>query len=125
MKGIDDKGLRAKPPKGRSLRDILLHVLGADKSYVYALVGPLKPMGEPSNAAERGDLDLRIALVDASLVEVVERKRLAEREDVPEDAGAEQHRRGPGAEAPEQVHDDVAGQHVTEAGCSLAHREKA
>ena len=62
VKGFDDKRLRAKPAKGRSLRDILLHVLGADKSYVYALVGPLKPMGEPSNAAERGDLDLRVAL---------------------------------------------------------------
>jgi predicted RNase H-like HicB family nuclease/uncharacterized damage-inducible protein DinB len=61
-KQIDDKSLRAKPPKGRSLRDILLHVLGADKSYVYALVGPLKAMGEPTNAADRGDLDLRIAL---------------------------------------------------------------
>ena len=65
VKGIDDKDLRAKPPKGRSLRDILLHVLGADKAYVYALVGPLKPMGEPSNAAGRGDLDLRIALTEA------------------------------------------------------------
>ena len=62
VKGIDEKGLRAKPPKGRSLRDILLHVLGADKSYVYALVGPLKTMGEPTNAADRGDIDLRIAL---------------------------------------------------------------
>jgi predicted RNase H-like HicB family nuclease/uncharacterized damage-inducible protein DinB len=65
VKGIEDKGLRAKPAKGRSLRDILLHVLGADKSYVYALVGPLKPMGEPTNAAERGDLDLHIALKEA------------------------------------------------------------
>ncbi|TME31769.1 MAG: DinB family protein [Chloroflexi bacterium] len=65
VKGIDDKGLRAKPPKGRSLRDILLHVLGADKSYVYGLVGPLKAMGEPTNAADRGDLDLRIALKEA------------------------------------------------------------
>jgi len=65
VKGIDEKGLRAKPAAGRSLRDILLHVLGADKSYVYGLVGPLKPMGEPTNAAERGDLDLRIALKDA------------------------------------------------------------
>lgn len=65
VKGIDDKGLRAKPSKGRSLRDILLHVLGADKSYVYALVGPLKAMGEPTNAADRGDLDLRIALQEA------------------------------------------------------------
>jgi uncharacterized damage-inducible protein DinB len=57
--------LRVKPTKGRSLRDILLHVLDADKSYVYALVGPLKPMGEPTNAADRGDLDLRIALKEA------------------------------------------------------------
>ena len=65
VKQLDDKGLRAKPPQGRSLRDILLHVLGADKSYVYALVGPLKTMGEPSSAADRGDLDLRIALKQA------------------------------------------------------------
>ena len=65
VKGTDEKGLRAKPPKGRSLRDILLHVLGADKSYVYALVGPLKTMGEPTNAADRGDLDFRIALQEA------------------------------------------------------------
>jgi predicted RNase H-like HicB family nuclease len=65
VKQFDEKGLRAKPPKGRSLRDILLHVLGADKSYVYALVGPLKTMGEPTNAADRGDLDLRIALQEA------------------------------------------------------------
>ena len=65
VKGIDDKRLRAKPPKGRSLRDILLHVLDADKSYVYGLVGPLKEMGEPTNAADRGDLDLRVALQDA------------------------------------------------------------
>jgi len=64
-KQIDEKGVRAKPPKGRSLRDILLHVLDADKSYVYGLVGPLKPMGEPTNAADRGDLDLRIALKEA------------------------------------------------------------
>lgn len=65
VKDIDDKRLRVKPAKGRSLRDILLHVLGADKSYVYALVGPLKTMGDQTNAAERGDLDLRIALSEA------------------------------------------------------------
>jgi predicted RNase H-like HicB family nuclease/uncharacterized damage-inducible protein DinB len=65
VKGIDEKTLRAKPTKGRSLRDILLHVLGADKAYVYGLVGPLKAMGEPTNAADRGDLDLRIALQEA------------------------------------------------------------
>jgi uncharacterized damage-inducible protein DinB len=73
---LDDKALRAKPAKGRSLRDILLHVLGADKAYVYALVGPLKPMGEPSNAAERGDLDLRIALTEARAAAIERLKTL-------------------------------------------------
>ncbi len=46
VNGMDEKTLRAKPARGRSLRDILLHVLGADKGYVYALVGPLKAMGD-------------------------------------------------------------------------------
>jgi predicted RNase H-like HicB family nuclease/uncharacterized damage-inducible protein DinB len=76
VKGIDDKRLRAKPSKGRSLRDILLHVLDADKSYVYALVGPLKPMGEPTNAADRGDLDLRIALQEARTAAIARLKKL-------------------------------------------------
>ena len=76
VKGIDDKSLRAKPPKGRALRDILLHVLGADKSYVYALVGPLKAMGEPTNAADRGDLDLRVALQEARAVAIDRLKML-------------------------------------------------
>jgi uncharacterized damage-inducible protein DinB len=65
VKETDDRRLRAKPAKGRSLRDILLHVLEADKSYVYGLDGPLKTMGEPTNAASRGDLDLRVALAEA------------------------------------------------------------
>jgi len=65
VKGIDDRRLRAKPAKGRSLHEILLHVLGADKGYVYALVGPLKTMGDPTNAADRGELDLRVALAAA------------------------------------------------------------
>jgi predicted RNase H-like HicB family nuclease/uncharacterized damage-inducible protein DinB len=75
-KQIDEKGLRAKPPKGRSLRDILVHVLDADKSYVYALVGPLKPMGEPTNAADRGDLDLRVALKEARAAAIERLKTL-------------------------------------------------
>ena len=84
VKGIDEKRLRAKPPQGRSLRDILLHVLDADKSYVYALVGPLKPMGEPTNAADHGDLDLRIALNEARAAAIDRLKALtpAERRNV-------------------------------------------
>jgi predicted RNase H-like HicB family nuclease/uncharacterized damage-inducible protein DinB len=79
-KQIDEKGLLAKPPKGRSLRDILIHVLDADKSYVYALVGPLKPMGEPTNAADRGDLDLRIALKEARAAAIDRLKTLTSEE---------------------------------------------
>jgi uncharacterized damage-inducible protein DinB/predicted RNase H-like HicB family nuclease len=76
VKGTSDERLRAKPSKGRSLRDILLHVLVADKSYVYALVGPLKTMGDPTNAAERGDLDLRIALTEARAAAIDRLKKL-------------------------------------------------
>src|SRR3989454_2537381 len=39
VNGIDEKRLRAKPPQGRSLRDILLHVPDTDKTYVSAIVG--------------------------------------------------------------------------------------
>jgi predicted RNase H-like HicB family nuclease/uncharacterized damage-inducible protein DinB len=76
VKGMNEERLRAKPAKGRSLRDILLHVLGADKSYVYALVGPLKTMGDPTNAAERGDLDLRVALAEARAAATLRLKKL-------------------------------------------------
>ncbi|HYV21388.1 MAG TPA: DinB family protein [Candidatus Bathyarchaeia archaeon] len=76
VKGIDDKRLRTKPAAGRSVRDILLHVLGADKSYVYGLVGVLKAMGDPTNAAERGDLDLRIALTEARSAAIARLKAL-------------------------------------------------
>ena len=65
VKGMDEKRLRAKPATGRSLREILLHVLDADKAYVYAIVGPFKPMGDPTNAALKGELDLRVALAES------------------------------------------------------------
>ena len=65
VKPLDEKHLRAKPSTGRSVRDVLLHVLEADKAYVYALVGVHKPMGDPTNAAAKGALDLRVALAEA------------------------------------------------------------
>src|SRR5437870_3019696 len=54
------------------------------KSYVYGLVGPLKAMGEPTNAAERGDLDLRVALEEARAAAIDRLKALtpAERRNV-------------------------------------------
>jgi predicted RNase H-like HicB family nuclease/uncharacterized damage-inducible protein DinB len=80
VKGMDDKRLRAKPASGRSLREILLHVLEADKGYVYALVGPLKPMGEPTNAAVKGDLDLRLALAESRSAAIARLAKLTPRE---------------------------------------------
>src|SRR5436309_492623 len=76
VQGFDEKRLRAKPAVGRSLRNILLHVLEADKSYVYGLVGVLKTMGEPTNAASRGDLDLRVALSEARAAAIERLKKL-------------------------------------------------
>ena len=73
---IDAKRLRAKPAKGRALREILLHVLEADKSYVYALVGPLKSMGEPTNAASKDALDLRVAMREARAAAIERLKAL-------------------------------------------------
>jgi uncharacterized damage-inducible protein DinB/predicted RNase H-like HicB family nuclease len=61
--GRDAKALRAKPAgRGRSLEEILRHVLEADKDYVYSFLGPVKDVGEPANAALRGALDLREGL---------------------------------------------------------------
>jgi uncharacterized damage-inducible protein DinB len=59
---LDTKALARKPAQGRSLRDILLHVLGADMGYLYAALGAVKEVGQPVHAAERGELDLRFAL---------------------------------------------------------------
>jgi len=76
VKGIGDERLRSKPASGRSLREILLHVLDADKAYVYRLVGVFKPMGEPTNAALKGDLDLRVALAESRSVAIARLAKL-------------------------------------------------
>jgi len=65
VKGASAKALDAKPPKGRSLRDVLLHVLGADSGYLGSSLGAVKTVNAPMNAAMRGDLDVRIALTEA------------------------------------------------------------
>jgi uncharacterized damage-inducible protein DinB/predicted RNase H-like HicB family nuclease len=65
VEGASAKALDAKPPKGRSLRDILLHVLGADSGYLASALGAVKAVNAPMNAAMRGDLDVRIGLKEA------------------------------------------------------------
>ena len=65
--GIPRTQLEARPVKGRPIRGILEHVLGADKAYVYAAFGVTKSVGDPTNAALRGTLDLGVALREARL----------------------------------------------------------
>lgn len=65
VKGASAKTLDAKPAKGRSLRDVLLHVLGAEAGYLASSLGAVKEVNAPINAAGRGELDVRIALQDA------------------------------------------------------------
>jgi len=65
VKGTTAKALDAKPAKGRSVRDILLHVLGADAGYLASSLGAVKEVNVPTNAAGRGELDVRIALQEA------------------------------------------------------------
>ena len=66
VKDVDAKALRARPgPRGRSLEEILRHVLEADKDYVYSFLGPVKEVGDPVNAAGRDALDLSAALLVA------------------------------------------------------------
>ncbi len=70
------KQLETKPAQGRPIRAILEHVLGADKGYVYAAFGVTKSVGDPTNAALRGALDLWVALREARLAGI-ERLRAA------------------------------------------------
>jgi predicted RNase H-like HicB family nuclease/uncharacterized damage-inducible protein DinB len=60
--GLTPKALEAKPATGRSIRAILEHVVDADRSYLYSVVGTVKSVGDPTNAALRGDLDLKLGL---------------------------------------------------------------
>ncbi len=65
VKGMTAKALDAKPAKGRSVRDMLLHVLGADAGYIASSLGAVKEVNAPINAAGRDELDVRIALQEA------------------------------------------------------------
>jgi uncharacterized damage-inducible protein DinB/predicted RNase H-like HicB family nuclease len=65
VKDASAKALDAKPAKGRSLRDILLHVLGADSGYLASALGAVKTVNAPVNAAGRGELEVRVALQEA------------------------------------------------------------
>jgi uncharacterized damage-inducible protein DinB len=76
VKGTSEKALDAKPAKGRSLRDILLHVLGAEAGYLASSLGAVKEVNAPINAAGRGELDVRIALQESRDAAIERLRRL-------------------------------------------------
>ena len=76
VEDIDRRRLDAKPRQGRSLRAILEHVIAADKAYIYSVFRTTKSVGDPTNAALRGDLDLGVALRKARAA-AIERIRAA------------------------------------------------
>jgi uncharacterized damage-inducible protein DinB len=65
LDGASAKALDAKPASGRSLRDVLRHVLEADAGYLANALGAVASVNAPINAARRGELDVRIALQEA------------------------------------------------------------
>jgi uncharacterized damage-inducible protein DinB len=65
VNGVSAKVLDAKPATGRSLRDILMHVLGADSGYLANALRAVRTVNAPVNAAGRGELDVRTALREA------------------------------------------------------------
>ena len=64
--GVDDRNLAAKPAeRGRPIGNILRHVLEAEKSYVYSVLGITKTIHVPVNEALHDRLDIRVALREA------------------------------------------------------------
>lgn len=84
VEGLDRRRLDHQPASGRTLRGILEHVLGADKGYVYSVFRTTKSVGDPTNAALAGKLDLRVALAEAraAAVERIRASTPAERKSV-------------------------------------------
>ena len=80
VKGVSAKALDAKPAQGRSLRDILLHVLGADSGYLANALGAVKTVNAAVNAAGRGELDVHVALQEARDAAILRLRALTPKE---------------------------------------------
>lgn len=59
---LDARTLAKKPGAGRTIAEILAHVLESDKAYLYSILGTTKSVGDPVNAALKGTLDVLTAL---------------------------------------------------------------
>jgi uncharacterized damage-inducible protein DinB/predicted RNase H-like HicB family nuclease len=63
VKGLDDRALDAKPKgSGRPIRNILKHVLEAEKGYVYSVLGVTKSLHVPTSDALHDRVDIREGL---------------------------------------------------------------
>jgi uncharacterized damage-inducible protein DinB len=64
--GLDDRALETKPKGfGRPIGNILKHVLDAEKSYIYSVLGPVKTVHVPTSEALHDRIDLRLGLRQA------------------------------------------------------------
>lgn len=71
VRDLDDRALDAKPAgAGRPIRNILKHVLEAEKGYVYSVLGVTKPLHVPTSDALHDRIGIREGLRDARAVAV-------------------------------------------------------
>ena len=62
---LTDRTLRTRPARGRSIAEILEHVLGAAPSYLQPILGPQAEANAAARAAEKGEVDPREAMARA------------------------------------------------------------
>ena len=86
VEGIDDRRLRAKPERGRSLYDILKHIGEAEPHYITGVLGRVKDLTAAGNAIYHERIEIRDGLRDerAALIErlrglTAEERRLVQR----------------------------------------------
>ena len=66
LEAMPSNALRRKPSRGRALEQILLHVMGAEASYVSTGLGVDRELNRAWRAAEKGELEPREAMVEAA-----------------------------------------------------------
>jgi len=86
VKGIDDRRLRAKPERGRSLYEILRHVGEAEPHYITGVLGRVEELTAAGNAIYHDRIDIRdglraerAALIERLRALTAEERRLVKR----------------------------------------------
>ncbi len=63
LDGLDAEALSSKPPKGRAVRDIVSHVLGAEGAYLSSGLRANRELNRVAREVERGERDPRDGLL--------------------------------------------------------------